>query len=93
MQLITATRMGQSAMRNLTTMKKMVGVQSFPNLTLVASMWDIVDPAKGENREKELVENSWQDLSRMEQLWVDSAAIDHLLSESSTQSRSEETCI
>ena len=44
MQPITATRMGQSAMRNLTTMKKMIGVQSFPNLTLVASMWDIVDP-------------------------------------------------
>src|SRR5437762_2345328 len=62
MQPITATRMGGSSIRNLTTMKKMVGVQSFPNLTLVASMWDIVDPMNGRNREKELVENYWQDL-------------------------------
>jgi hypothetical protein len=54
--------MGGSALRNLTTMKKMLGVQSFPYLTLVSSMWDIVDSANAENREKDLVENYWQDL-------------------------------
>jgi hypothetical protein len=49
-------------MRNLMTMKKMVGVESFQNLTLVTSMWDLADPVNCESREKELVENYWQDL-------------------------------
>jgi hypothetical protein len=48
MQPITATRMGGSALRNLTTMKQMLGVQSFPHLILVSSMWDIVDLAMAE---------------------------------------------
>jgi len=33
-----ATRMAGGIVRNLTVMKKMLGVQSFPSLTLVTSM-------------------------------------------------------
>jgi hypothetical protein len=62
MQPISATRMAGSALRNLTTMKKMLGVQSFPQLTLVTSMWDIINKESAESREKELIENFWQDL-------------------------------
>jgi hypothetical protein len=57
MQPINVTRMAGSAMRSLQTVKKMLGVQRFSNLTLVTSMWDILDLAECESQEKELREN------------------------------------
>jgi len=62
MQPITLTRVSGSILRNLTVMKRMLGVQSFPHLTLVTSMWDTIDPSLGEKRETELRSEFWSDL-------------------------------
>ena len=62
MQPITLTRVSGSILRNLTVMKRMLGIQSFPYLTLVTSMWDTVDPSLGEKREAELRSEFWSDL-------------------------------
>ncbi|KIW84133.1 hypothetical protein Z517_03380 [Fonsecaea pedrosoi CBS 271.37] len=61
-QPITLTRVSGSILRNLTVMKRMLGVQSFPHLTLVTSMWDTIDPSLGEKREAELQASFWSDL-------------------------------
>ncbi|EXJ58929.1 hypothetical protein A1O7_06360 [Cladophialophora yegresii CBS 114405] len=83
MQPITAMRMRGSALLNLTTMKKMLGVQSFPHLILVTSMWDLIDPATAENREKELTKSFWHDLisegARVARSYGDRASVLHVL--------------
>ncbi|KAK7898062.1 hypothetical protein LTR67_004694 [Exophiala xenobiotica] len=61
-QPITLTRVSGSILRNLTVMKRMLGVQSFPHLTLVTSMWDTIDHSLGEKREVELETEFWSDL-------------------------------
>ena len=40
----------------------MIGIQNFPYLTMVTTMWDIVDPDLGEKREAELRSTFWADL-------------------------------
>lgn len=64
MHRITDSRVAGSALRNMTVMKKMLGVESFRNLVLVTSMWDLVEPGIGEKREQELSDKFWKDLIR-----------------------------
>lgn len=62
LQRITDTRVSGGILRNLTVMKRMLGVESFPYLTLVTSMWDICDVSVAEGREQQLKAEFWKDL-------------------------------
>ena len=62
MQPITSTRMSGSVLRNFQVMKRMLGIQNFPHLILVTSMWDLVDSDLGQKREKEMRDLFWADL-------------------------------
>lgn len=51
---ISKERMEGTAMRNLVMFQKLCGSQGLPNVVLVTSKWDAVDPAVGWPRETEL---------------------------------------
>ena len=61
-QRITDSRVSGSILRNLAVMKRMIGIQNFPYLTLVTTMWDIIEPGLGDARESELRKDFWSDL-------------------------------
>lgn len=51
---ISKERMEGTAMRNLVMFEKLCGSQGLPNVVMVTSKWDAVDPAVGWPRESEL---------------------------------------
>jgi hypothetical protein len=61
LQRITDTRFGGTASRNLVMFKKLCGEECFKRVSLATTMWDLVDEAVGEAREKELTrtEHFW----------------------------------
>lgn len=61
LQRITDTRFSGSASRNLVMFKKLCGEECFKRVVLATTMWDLVDEAVGEAREKELTrtEHFW----------------------------------
>ncbi|PYH73764.1 P-loop containing nucleoside triphosphate hydrolase protein [Aspergillus vadensis CBS 113365] len=52
---IMDNRMPGSAKRNLFMLKKLCGKDALRNTILVTTMWDLVDPADGDRREKQLI--------------------------------------
>ncbi|RAH57074.1 hypothetical protein BO85DRAFT_373411 [Aspergillus piperis CBS 112811] len=52
---IMDNRMPGSAKRNLFMLKKLCGKDALRNTILVTTMWDCVDPADGDRREKQLI--------------------------------------
>ena len=60
---ITSNRMRGSSLRSLDIFARLVGPDSFYNILLVTTMWDLLpDPSFGESREEELRENFWKSL-------------------------------
>jgi hypothetical protein len=59
---ITDVRMGGSARRNVRLLQELCGETFLPRLTLVTTMWDIVNESVGARREEELRENFWKHL-------------------------------
>lgn len=61
LQRITDPRFSGTASRNLVMFKKLCGEECFKRVLLVTTMWDLVDGAVGEDREKELTrtESFW----------------------------------
>ena len=60
---ITSTRMRGSAVRSLDVFSRLVGPDSFQNITLVTTMWDLLpDQSVGELREEQLREDWWRGL-------------------------------
>ena len=62
MRRITDNRMQGSALNNLRILRKLCGVDNYGHIVLVTSQWDVVVPADGENREKQLCEDFWADM-------------------------------
>ena len=61
LQPITSTRMYGSAVRSLDVFSKLVGPDSFHNIVLVTTMWDLLsDLAIGQQREEQLQEQWWR---------------------------------
>ena len=61
-QRITDPRVSGGVLRNLAVMKRMIGIQNYPYLTMVTTMWDIVNEDLGDMREAELKSKFWADL-------------------------------
>jgi hypothetical protein len=60
---ITSNRMRGSALNSLDVFAGLVGPDSFHNILLVTTMWDLLpDPSLGESREEELREHIWKSL-------------------------------
>jgi hypothetical protein len=60
MRRITDNRMQGSSLRFLRVLKALCGADHYAHIALVTSHWDVVAPAEGDNREKQLcVEDGW----------------------------------
>lgn len=60
---ITSSRMRGSALKSLDVFASLVGPDSFHNILLVTTKWDLLqDPSLGESREEELREHFWKSL-------------------------------
>ncbi|KAF7983556.1 hypothetical protein HWV62_21138 [Athelia sp. TMB] len=59
---ISDNRMTGSALRNLELFQRLCGNAALPNVVLVTTMWDDVDRAIGERREKELRDTFWRSM-------------------------------
>jgi len=59
---ITDVRMGGSAIKNMKLLQGICGESFLPRLTLVTTMWDIIQERDGARREEDLKQNFWNDL-------------------------------
>ena len=64
---ISDYRMAGSAMRNLSTFRKLIGDNALHNVALVTTMWDQIDHVNGAVREKALVDTPefWGEMVRL----------------------------
>lgn len=53
--------MGATRLKNLQQFQDLCGEKGFRNIVLTTTMWDLVDPKTGENREREL-SNFWKEM-------------------------------
>ena len=61
---IDKNRISFPARENIETFVQLCGAEAMPNVILVTTMWDDVDPSTGENRERELIKDFWGSMLR-----------------------------